>query len=107
MTIRDGQWELHDYDYATGRSVWRHFDGAETHYRVDTPVDNIVRENEFTRNATSGNQFGDWVKIASIPLNHAYEQNLVRAHTDGDDAYVSRWLNDGDNRAWRSFEGLV
>jgi len=107
MTIRDGQWELHDYDFATGRSVWRYFDGQEYVFRIDTPVDNIVRENEFTRNATSGNKFGDWVKIASVPANHAHHANLVRAHSEGDDAYVSRWLNDSDNRAWRSFEGRV
>lgn len=107
MTIRDGQWELHDYDFATGRSVWRYWDGEEWQIRVDTPVDNIVRENEFTRNATAGNLMGDWVKIASIPLNHAYEQNLVRAHSEGDDAFVSRWLNNSDNRAWRSFEANV
>lgn len=107
MTIRDGQWELHDYDFATGRSVWRYFDGAQTHFRVDTPVDEIVRVNEFTRNDTAGNRFGDWVKIASVPLNHAHAQNLVRAQSEGDDKYLSRWLNDGDNRAWRSFEGRV
>ncbi|MGE7367903.1 hypothetical protein ACQKKX_02380 [Neorhizobium sp. NPDC001467] len=105
--IRDGQWELHDYDYATGRSVWRYFDGMDWHMRVDTPVDNIVRENEFTRNATSGNAMGDWVKIASIPLNHAHAENLVQAHSEGDDKFVSRWLNDSDNRAWRSFDARV
>lgn len=105
MIIRDGDWRLHDYDFQTGRSVWVRFDGEETVFRVDTPVDNIIRDNEFTRNATSGNKFGEWVKVASIPLNHAYEQNLVRAHTEGDDKYVKRWLNDSDNRAWRSFEG--
>lgn len=44
MKITDGQWELHDYDFATGRSVWRFFDGQEMHFRIDTPVDNIVRK---------------------------------------------------------------
>lgn len=107
MVIRDGDWRLHDYDHQTGRSVWCRFDGAEMVFRIDTPVDTIIRENEFTRNATAGNRMGDWVKIASVPLNHAHEQNLVRAHTEGDTAFVNRWLNSSDNRAWRSFEGNV
>lgn len=107
MIIRDGSWRLHDYDFQTGRSTWCMEDGGEMVFRIDTPVDHIVRENEFTRNATAGNAMGDWVKIASIPLNHAYEQNLVRAHTEGDDKFVKRWLNDGDNRAFRSFEAHI
>lgn len=107
MIIRDGEWSLYDYDFKTGRSVWCREDDGETVFRIDTPVDNIVRDNEFTRNATAGNQFGEWVKVASVPLNHAHSQNVIRAHSEGDDAYVSRWLNDSDNRAWRSFEGRV
>ncbi len=107
MTIRDGDWQLMDWDPMTGRTVWSKFNGEETIFRVDTPVDNLVRENEFTRNATAGNRMGEWVKVASVPLNHAYEQNLVRAHTEGDDKFVKRWLNDSDNRAWRSFEAAL
>ncbi|MBB4347949.1 hypothetical protein [Aliirhizobium cellulosilyticum] len=107
MIIRDGDWSLFDYDHQTGRSVWCKDDGVERVFRIDTPVDHIIRENEFTRNATSGNRMGDWVKIASIPLNHAHHENLVRAHTEGDDKFVKRWLNDGDNRAFRSFEATI
>ncbi len=107
MSIRDGQWELYDYNFQTGRSVWHYFDGQEHHFRIDQPVDDIVRMNEFTRNATAGNAMGDWVKIASIPISHAYQQNIMQAHNEGDDKYVARWLNDSDNRAWRSFEGRV
>lgn len=107
MTIRDGQWELHDYNFQTGRSVWRYFDGVEFHFRIDQPVDDIVRENEFTRHATSGNAMGDWCKVASIPLTLAHSADIVRAHNEGDDKYVARWLNDSDNRAWRSFEGQI
>lgn len=107
MTVRDGAWTLFNWDPMTGRTVWSQFTGQETVFRIDTPVDHIIRENEFTRNATSGNRMGDWVKIASIPLNHAHHENLVRAHTEGDDKFVKRWLNDGDNRAFRSFEATI
>lgn len=105
MVIRDGNWKLFDYDFLTGRSVWVMEDGNRTHWRTDYPVENLVRQNQFTRHATAGNAFGEWTKVASIPLNLAYSENLVRAHSEGDDRHVKRWLNDGGNRAWRSFEG--
>jgi hypothetical protein len=107
MTIRDGAWELFDYDFQTGRSVWRYFDGEKTTFRTDYPVDDLIKQNAFTRNETSGNQMGDWVKIASVPLNVAYDAGLVQAQTEGDQQFVKKWLNDGDNRAWRSFDATV
>lgn len=107
MTIRDGDWELHDYNFQTGRSVWRYFDGLDWHFEIDQPVDDIVRQNEFVRNETSGRPMGDWAHIASVPLSHAHAQGLVQAHSEGDDKFVARWLNDGDNRAWRTREGVV
>ncbi|OAP49039.1 hypothetical protein [Sinorhizobium americanum] len=105
MIVRDGDWKLYDYDFQTGRSVWVMEDGNRTHWRTDYPVENLVRQNAFTRHATAGNAFGDWTKVASVPLNLAHSKSLIRAHSEGDDRYVKRWLNDGDNRAWRSFEG--
>lgn len=105
--IRDGNFTLVDYDYHTGRSVWHYFDGEKTIVRTDYPVDNLIKQNQFTRNETAGNKMGDWVKVASIPLNVAYDSGLVQAQAEGDDKFVKRFLNDGDNRAWRSFEGRV
>lgn len=107
MTIRDGDFTLVDYDYATGRSVWHYFDGEKTVVRTDYPVDTLIKQNQFTRNETSGNKMGDWVKVASIPLNVAYDSGLVKAHAEGDEKFVKRFLNDGDNRAWRSFDGNI
>lgn len=105
--IRDGDFTLVDYDYHTGRSVWHYFDGEKTVVRTDYPVDSLIAQNQFTRNETSGNKMGDWVKIASVPLNVAYDSGLVQAQAEGDTKFVKRFLNDGDNRAWRSFEGNV
>lgn len=106
MTIRDGDWELFDYDFRTGRSVWRFFDGAATHFRTDYPVDDILRDNRADFNESNGARFGDGRRVASIPLNIFYEQ-LHEAHCQDDEAFVSRWLNDPDNRAFRTFEGTV
>lgn len=109
MTIRDGDWELIDYDAATGRSVWSHFDGEKTTIRTDYPVQATIAENTAVRNAAQKAWKGDYHLIASIPLNLLHDENvgLLKAQTQGDDKYVSRWLNDSSNAAWRTKEGRV
>lgn len=109
MTIRDGDWELFDYDYVTGRSVWTYFDGEKTVIRTDYPVQATITENTAVRNAAQKAWKGDYHLVASIPLNILHDENagLLKAHTEGDDAYVSRWLNNSDNGAWRTKEGRV
>lgn len=42
-------------------------------------------------------------KIASIPVNVLYnDDGLSKALKEGDDAYLTRWLQNSDNRAWRT-----
>lgn len=106
MAIKDGDFELVTYDYNTGRSVWRMYDGAKYIYRTDYPVTNLVSENTAVRNSAERAWRGDWHRIASVPLNVFYE-NLAPAIQQSDDSYVSRWLNDGDNSAFRTKDGRV
>ncbi len=105
--IKDGDWTLYDYAFASGRSVWHYFDGEKHVFRTDYPVDTIMAENTSVRNAAQKAWKGDWHRVASIPLNLAYDQNLVRAQAEGDDTFVKRWLNDSDNAAWRTKEGRL
>ncbi|WP_457660049.1 hypothetical protein [Sinorhizobium medicae] len=105
MIIRDGEWTLFDHDMTTGRSVWHYFDGEKDVFRVDYPITSIVNQNQAVRNEASRAWSGDWHRVASIPLNIAYDSGLVQAHTEGNDRYVKRFLNSSDNRAWRTREG--
>lgn len=109
MSIKDGDWTLVDYDMASGRSVWGYFDGEKQHYRIDYPVEATIAANTTTRNMAQKAWTGDYHLIASIPQNILWDEKsgLMKAHTEGDDRYVSRWLNDSDNRAWRTKEGRV
>lgn len=107
MTIRDGDWTLIDYDFATGRSVWSLFDGEKTVIRTDYPVQQAIEQNTLFRNNTPTGWKGDWHHVASVPLNLAHQGGLVEAMNQHDDAWVSKFLNDGDNRAWRTKEGRV
>ena len=105
--IRDGDWALFDSDIKLGRYVWvRHNDDGSMTFRTDYAVDPTVDANTAMRNAASPGWKGDWHKIASVPLNVFHDQ-LAEASRQGDEKYLSKWLNDSDNRAWRTKEGRV
>lgn len=107
MRYRDGDWTLFDYDFQSGRQVWvmHHPDGRTT-FRTDYPVSDTIDINRAQRNMSRPDWAGDYHHVASIPLNVYYDQ-LAEAARQGDDRYLSRWLNGGDNRAWRTKEGVV
>lgn len=109
LKIRDGEWTLHDYDPVTGRSVWVLFDGGKTVFRVDTPVQATIDDNSLARNEAQSGWKGDWHRVASVPMQLLYDENLGlnKSIQQGDDKYLSRWLNDADNRAWRTKDGKV
>ncbi|WP_457660177.1 MULTISPECIES: hypothetical protein [Sinorhizobium] len=105
MIIRDGEWTLYDHDHTTGRSVWHYFDGEKDFFRVDYPVDNLISQNQDVRNSAEKAWRGDWHRVASVPLNIAYDSGLVQAHSEGNDKFVKSFLNSSDNRAWRTKDG--
>lgn len=107
MKIKDGDWTLFDYDIQTGRQVWviNNPDGSQT-FRTDYPVQATVDTNTAQRNLAQSGWAGDYHHIASIPLNVYYDQ-LAEASQQGDDKYISQWLNDSSNAAWRTKEGRV
>jgi len=106
MRIEHEGWTLFDYDVKTGRQVWRCVvDGREV-FRTDYPVDDVISLNTATRNMAQSGWKGDWHLVGSVPLNVYYDQ-LHDAVNQGDDKYLSRWLNDSDNSAWRTKSGRV
>lgn len=107
MIIKDGDWTLFSHDFKMKRTVWarQNPDGSTT-FRTDYAVDDTIEANRDMRNAASKGFKGDWHKVASIPLNVYYNQ-LHQASLQDDKAFISRWLNDSDNAAWRTKEGRV
>lgn len=103
--IKDGNWTLFAYDQDTGRSIWTTWIDGNLTFRVDTPVDHIIQANTDARNADHPHRFGDYVHIASVPLNHHYQSGLAEAVVQQDEKHLSRWINDSDNAAWRVREG--
>lgn len=106
MVIKDGDFQLIEWDAKLGRSVWAYFDGEKTVVRTDYLVDPTIASNQVSRSEFGKMGTGDWNRVASVPLNVYYDQ-LHAAEQQGDEKFVTRWLNDSSNRAWRTTEGSV
>lgn len=104
MPIKDGDWELFSHDFKSGRTVWHYFDGQAHHVRTDYQVDKLLDLNKEAHNESLGAKWGDGRRVASIPLNTYFDQ-LQEAQNQQDTRYLNRWLNDSDNRHFRTFEG--
>ena len=108
MIISDGDWKLFDHDFQLGRTIWRYVDGTgKEHYKTSYTADHIVESNLQERNLAASGWKGDWHKVASIPLNEVYDKGLHDAMSGDDWKYMARYLNDSDNRAFRTKEGTV
>lgn len=107
MRITDGDWVLVDHDFHMKRTVWarQNPDGSTT-YRTDHHVDDTIEANRDMRNNASKGWSGDWHKVASIPLGVYYDK-LHAAVNQDDMGYVNRFLNDADNRAFRTKDGKL
>lgn len=105
--FRDGDWVLLDHDVKMGRTTWAmtNPDGSTT-VRTDYAVDPIVDTNTAQRNMARNDWKGDYHMVASVPVSLFYDQ-LAEASRQKDDKFISRWLNNSDNRAWRTKEGRV
>ena len=108
MTIQDPNgFTLVDYDPKTQRSVWSYWDGEKDIYRIDYPVEETIKENAEARASAASNWKGEYHRIASIPLNIVHNSGFAEAITQQDNKFLSNWLNDGDNAAWRTKDGKV
>lgn len=100
-------WTLFDRDPLTGREIYMMLDGDKTHWRIDMPIDGLADANAEAEKATHGMRFGEWNRVASVPLNVLEKNGLDLAIQMGDDRYVSKVLNDSDNAKFRTSRGKV
>lgn len=107
MRIKDGEWVLVDHDFHMKRTVWARSnpDGSTT-YRTDYAVDDTLEANKAMQNSAENGWKGDWHKVASVPLGVYYDK-LHEAVMQDDMGHVSKFLNDIDNRAFRTKLGRV
>tara|TARA_R100001509_G_scaffold29497_1_gene15717 strand:+ start:468 stop:794 length:327 start_codon:yes stop_codon:yes gene_type:complete len=69
-------------------------------------VTKIVEANRRARNEIDKHKpHGEWSKVASIPLSVLYD--LKRRGIADDPSAMKRWLNDPDNRAFRTRDARI
>lgn len=107
MQITDGAWTLIDHDIATSRSVWMTEQDGQYVFRVDMPLDDIFDQNNDAVIETIGRKFGDYNRVASVPHHLVYQNGLNEAIEQQDNRWLSKWLNDPDNKKFRTSRGAV
>ena len=91
------------------------FTGVKTYYNYDADKDEaiiskeqdisgIIEANKVEFNAAP-ERWGEWTKVGSIPLSVYYE--LERQGILNDQKAMAKWLNDPDNRAFRTRPGTI
>jgi hypothetical protein len=101
--------KLFDINPITGtRKMW-HYDAEKDEATIETIIDatQIVSDNKDRFNSfdEKANWKGDMHHVASIPMALFYQMK-AEGKLD-DEAYMKRWLNDPDNRAFRTRPGEV
>lgn len=105
--VTDGAWALVDHDLETGRSVWMTEQDDQLVFRVDMPLNDIFDQNNDAVLETIGKRFGDYNRVASIPHHLIYQNGVDDAMRQRDQKWLARWLNDPDNRKFRTSRGCV
>lgn len=98
-----------DHDPEIGRTVWLVFNdrGELKGAHVEQEIDSILEANAEAEKATGGVRFGDYNRIASVPLTFFEKTGLGDAVDAGDKRYLSKVLNDSDNKRFRTSRGRV
>jgi hypothetical protein len=97
-----------DHDPEIGRTVWLVFDdkGNLKGAHVEQNIDAILDANAEAAAAQTGS-FGDYNRVASVPLTFLEKTGLGDAIDAGDRGYLSKVLNDRDNYRFRTSRGKV
>ena len=103
------QSKVFDVDPVTGVKKMWHYDGDTDKAVIETIVDatDVVEENkaQFNQIDEKAGWKGDMHKVASIPMALFYD--LKKQGIIDDQARLKAWLNDPDNRFFRTRPGTV
>jgi len=99
---------LFDFDPTTGTTKWWHYDADRDEATIETvnEVGDLVEQNKAQNAATDETaRWGEWSKVASIPMPLFYR--LKKQGIIDDPKKMKAWLNDADNRFFRTRPGRV
>ena len=99
---------LFDFDPETGTTKWWHYDAEKDEATIETvfEVGDLIEQNKKQYADTDERaRYGEWSRVASIPMALFYR--LKAKGIIDDQAAMKRWLNDPDNRFFRTRPGRV
>lgn len=98
--------KVFDVDPLSGITSYWHYDEATDTALIEKrqDVSDILDANKAEFNEDHG-RYGEWTKVASIPLSVYYD--LKAKGIVDDPVAMKRWLNDADNRFFRTRPGTV
>lgn len=97
-----------DYDPMTGITEYFYYDSDEDRCFVQQVQDTtqIVEQNKaLLAQSSKHDRYGEWSKVASIPVSIWADLNAKGIVKDKE--AFKKWLNDPDNRFFRTREGQV
>lgn len=100
-------WELVSFDPVSEQASYSRWEDGKYMVKTTRPVGGTLRVNTECRGVARRDWKGDTHHVANVPAHVFFETDLHRAAAEDDEAYVRRWLNDADNREWRSKEGTI
>ena len=105
---------LFDHDPITGTKTFFHHDQSSDIITMETQSDvsELIEINKIARNARDerANWKGDLHHVASIPMEVYFDlkaKGIINKNEDPEFKRLRAWLNDADNRAFRSRPGRV
>lgn len=100
---------LFEDDKEIGRKVWLIFNdhGEVIGAHVEQNIDQIIEANRQAEIASHGQKFGDYNRIASVPLTSFEKLGLGDAIDHQDNRYIKKVLNDSDYSGFRTSRGKV
>jgi len=107
LEYTDDGWCVVFRDRQTGREIHALDEGDKMRVREVMDVEGLVAENAAIRGELAGTRYGDGLSLAARVPIHVFHNRLAEAVRQGDDAFVRRWLNDGDHAAFRVRDGRI
>lgn len=93
----DGAFRYDRHTLSDGRIVQRTVNLVETE---------LIERNKQRFNDSHGQRFGDGRVVASIPMN-VFLRDFAPRLKEGDRDFNKWWLNNEQNRQWRTFRGKI
>jgi len=99
--------KLFSKDPVTGVTKWFHWDDTNDTFVIQTQqeVDNIIDANRMNYNESANESWGDGKVVASIPMTVYFD--LMKKGIANDPKALKKWLNDPDNRYFRTRAGHI